>query len=44
MKKFVHHVIDYWDEEADGPTQWSVIRDNMVWICNEVLERLWETT
>jgi len=30
---------DVWDEQADGQTQWSAIRDPMLQTCNEKLRR-----
>ena len=43
VQKFVSHVIqlleDVWDGEADGQTQWFVIRDCMLQTCNEMLRR-----
>ena len=41
VQKFVSCVTqllgDVWDGEADGQTQWSVIRDCMLQTCNEML-------
>ena len=41
VQKFVSRVTrllgDVWDGEADGQTQWSVIRDCMLRTCNEML-------
>ena len=29
-----------WDDDADGQTQWSIIRDCMLQACNELLGRV----
>ena len=44
VQKFVGHVTKLlegvWDEQVDGQTQWTVIRDCMLQACNEMLGRV----